>query len=152
MSTTVRNQHGFGAIEGLLVIIAITLIVGVGYYVLNSNKTSRATAPVSAKTTPSSALSTKTPALSDRELIVKAVKEYKGPDGSQDYSAFTTTINTIEGNNAQGHLDDGTPGGSAAFIAHKDSTEWKVVFTGQQAPDAQLGQKYGLPTSWYIAN
>jgi uncharacterized protein (UPF0333 family) len=32
------NQNGFGAIEGLLVIIALTLIVGVGFYVMNGNK------------------------------------------------------------------------------------------------------------------
>ena len=32
------KQEGFGVIEGLLVIIALTLIVGVGFYVANSNK------------------------------------------------------------------------------------------------------------------
>jgi hypothetical protein len=32
------NQKGFGAVEGLLVVIALTLIVGVGYYVVNANK------------------------------------------------------------------------------------------------------------------
>lgn len=32
------NQKGFGVVEGLLTIIAITLIVGVGFYVANTNK------------------------------------------------------------------------------------------------------------------
>ena len=32
------NQKGFGLVEGLLVIIALTLIVGVGYYVYSQNK------------------------------------------------------------------------------------------------------------------
>lgn len=32
------NQKGFGAVEGLLVVIALTLIVGVGFYVVNANK------------------------------------------------------------------------------------------------------------------
>ena len=32
------NQKGFGAIEGLLVVIALTLIVGVGFYVVSTNK------------------------------------------------------------------------------------------------------------------
>lgn len=34
-----KNQKGFTVIEGLLVVIAITLISGVGYYVYNSNQT-----------------------------------------------------------------------------------------------------------------
>lgn len=33
-----KNQRGFGLIEGLLAVIAITLVVGVGYYVYNANK------------------------------------------------------------------------------------------------------------------
>ncbi len=37
------NQKGFGAIEGLLVAIALTLIVGVGYYVINTNKDDKKT-------------------------------------------------------------------------------------------------------------
>jgi hypothetical protein len=32
------NQKGFGVVESLLVVIAITLIVGVGFYVVNANK------------------------------------------------------------------------------------------------------------------
>lgn len=32
------NQKGFGLVEGLLVIITLTLIVGVGFYVVNANK------------------------------------------------------------------------------------------------------------------
>ena len=33
-----KNQVGCGVIEGLLVVIALTLIVGVGFYVVNANK------------------------------------------------------------------------------------------------------------------
>ena len=33
-----KNQKGFGLIEGLLIVIALTLVVGVGYYVYNANK------------------------------------------------------------------------------------------------------------------
>ena len=32
------SQRGFGVIEGLLAVIAITLLVGVGFYVVNANK------------------------------------------------------------------------------------------------------------------
>lgn len=37
------NQKGFGAVEGLLVVIALTLIVGVGFYVVNANKDKKET-------------------------------------------------------------------------------------------------------------
>lgn len=33
-----KNQSGFGLIEGLLIVIALTLVVGVGYYVYNANQ------------------------------------------------------------------------------------------------------------------
>ena len=32
------NQKGFGIVEGLLAVIALTLMVGVGFYVFNANK------------------------------------------------------------------------------------------------------------------
>ncbi len=32
------NQKGFGMIEGLLIVIALTMIAGVGFYVVNANK------------------------------------------------------------------------------------------------------------------
>lgn len=35
---TLRNQKGFGLIEGLLIVIALTLIAFVGFYVYNANK------------------------------------------------------------------------------------------------------------------
>jgi Tfp pilus assembly protein PilX len=33
-----KNQKGFGLVEGLLIVIALTLIAGVGYYVYSSRK------------------------------------------------------------------------------------------------------------------
>lgn len=38
MSRTVKDQKGFTLVEGLLVVIALTLVVGVGFYVVNGNK------------------------------------------------------------------------------------------------------------------
>jgi len=40
------SQKGFGLVEGLLVVIAFTLIVGVGVYVVNSNKDDKNTADI----------------------------------------------------------------------------------------------------------
>ena len=33
-----KNQKGFGLVEGLLIVIVLTLVVGVGFYVYNANK------------------------------------------------------------------------------------------------------------------
>lgn len=55
------NQKGFGAIEGLLVIIALALIVGAGFYVFSANKdtktdnsSQKSEAASSTKSTPAS--------------------------------------------------------------------------------------------------
>jgi hypothetical protein len=46
-----KDQKGFTLIEGLLIIIALTLIVGVGFYVTNANKDKKDdTAPTTSKT------------------------------------------------------------------------------------------------------
>ncbi len=37
------NQKGFGAIEGLLAVIAVSLVFGIGFYVVNSNKDNKKT-------------------------------------------------------------------------------------------------------------
>lgn len=41
------NQKGFGVIESLLILIALTMIGGVGFYVVNANKDKEETKPVS---------------------------------------------------------------------------------------------------------
>jgi hypothetical protein len=54
------NQKGFTLIEGLLIVIALSLVVGIGYYVYNSNKNTpqddssntKPAAKETAKTTP----------------------------------------------------------------------------------------------------
>lgn len=38
-----KNQKGFGLVEGLLTVIALALIVGVGYYVYSSQKSNKST-------------------------------------------------------------------------------------------------------------
>jgi hypothetical protein len=70
MSKLQNNQDGFSIIEGLLVIIAVTLVVGVGAYVLNSNKNEQPAAVI-AKTITSSATTTpKTVASADDKLTL----------------------------------------------------------------------------------
>ncbi len=45
------NQRGFSLIEGLLIVIALTLIGGVGFYVVSANKDDKNEAPTSSERT-----------------------------------------------------------------------------------------------------
>lgn len=59
------NQKGFGAVEGLLVVIVLALIVGAGFYVVNANKNKKD----DAKTTQNSSTS-------NENKPVEAKKQY----------------------------------------------------------------------------
>lgn len=54
------NQKGFGLVEGLLVVIALTLIVGVGFYVVNANKDKKDDTKTSQNSTPTESKPTET--------------------------------------------------------------------------------------------
>lgn len=155
------NQKGFGVIEGLLTIIALTLIIGVGFYVVNTNKSDDDTNTKTTATEPTK--NTKTPATSqqskeDQEApIIEAVKQDSLTTGlSTDEAAkLNVIIDSIVGSNAKGHVAYATGANSetgqsgAGFIAHKENGEWKVIFRGQEKPGKDIGTKYNLPTEWY---
>jgi hypothetical protein len=147
------SQDGFGLIEGLLAVIAITLMVGVGVYIKNSDSNKNVTTKTASQPTVKKPATTKV--ASDTDLIVAAVKSYTGASatGASQQSATVDPSNiTIVGDNAKGSVAFPPDGGGAAFIAHKDNGTWKVIFEGQQAPDPSLGAQYGLPIAWYSAN
>jgi hypothetical protein len=140
MFKTYDNQDGFSAIEGLLVIIAVTLIVGVGFYVVNSQKADKTSSlnrsttstqlqptTTATKSEPVATASNKT----DTELITQAVKSYKGPDGKHDQSQVTVTVDSIVGDNAKGSFFEQGVGG-ASFSAHKVNNIWQIVSESQQ--------------------
>lgn len=144
MSKIKTHQDGFGAVEGLLVIIAITLIVGVGFFVFNSQKSDKK--DVNNQTVGSSQAHAKSseqsqstlqpksidqPKQSDIELITQAVKSYKGADGKQDQSHVTVTVDNITGDDAKGSFFEQGVGG-ASFTAHRSNNSWQVVSESQQ--------------------
>ena len=149
------NQKGFGVVEGLLSVIAITLVAGVGFYVMHSsdstkssldNTSSKNTTKVA---TPNPSTPPSTPE-TDEEQIIAVVKNYSGAGGSQQKA--TVTVDSIKDVNAMGRVKSGTTaddGFAAQFIVHKDTTGWTVIYEGQQAPGSALGKKYSLPQAWY---
>ena len=136
MRNTKVNQDGFGAIEGLLVVIAVTLIVGVGFLVVNSQNSdkkdvSNQTVTSNQAQTPVQPKSAAQPKMSDNELITQAVKSYKSSDGKQHQSNVTVTIDSITGDNARGSFFEEGVGG-AMFVAQKTDGTWQVVSESQQ--------------------
>lgn len=140
-----HNQAGFGVIEVLLIFIALMLAGFIGYYVAHNQNTKQV--PPFIVTNTKQSTTTQTPQLSDKDLIIAAVKAYKG---AGDQSNATVTVDDIVGSNARGRFTNGEDG--AAFIAHKENGTWQVVFEGQQGAGSDIGQKYNLPSGWYVTN
>lgn len=149
------NQKGFGAVEGLLVVIALTLVVGVGFYVVNANKddkkdeASTSTSEV-AKPTETKQTTEQQPQKTDEELVIEAVKVAGVPtaDGSS-VPVTEAKVASVVGANAKGTASAGGEGSGFAYIAHKTNGKWEVVFRGQQLPGKDIGDKYSLPADWY---
>ncbi len=149
-----RNQKGFGVIEGLLAIIAITLIGGVGFYVVNANKDNKKSENIStndvAIPNDNQGIAEQIPQKTEEELIVEAVKKagIENADGSTTPVA-TAKVTSVIGNNAKGSAGFGTEGGGYAYVAHKTNGNWNVIYRGQQLPGTEIGEKYKLPSDWY---
>ncbi len=75
MRSTKLNQKGLGLIEALLIIIAITLVAFVGFYIYNAQKTADEEQEIAATSTTSTKDKTKTSA-SDSADSETALKEY----------------------------------------------------------------------------
>lgn len=148
------NQKGFGVVEGLLAIIAITLIVGVSFYVVNANKDDKKTETTTLNNETPKLNETKQatvqPQKTDEELIIEAPKKtgFINADGSVIPVEQVRVISII-GNNAKGGAGYGPEGGGYAFIAHKTNGIWKIVYTAQELPGKEIGEKYNLPADWY---
>lgn len=157
MSKFQNNQKGFTLVEGLLVVLVLTAIVGVGFYVMNANKDDK-NAETSSRTTKlkteaKSANKKETedtqPQKSDEVQIIEAAKKagIENFDGSRT-PVETAKVDGIVGNNAKGSAGYGTESGGYMYIAHKTDGNWEIVYTGQK-PGSDIGEKYKLPTDWY---
>ena len=69
------NQKGFTLVEGLLIIIALTMVVGVGFYVVNTNKDEKKN-----DETPVAKVEENKPPATSEEKIPEGYKEYKNQE------------------------------------------------------------------------
>ncbi len=149
------NQKGFGVIEGLLVVIALTLIVGVGFYVVNAskdddkNKASTSTSEIT-KPAETKQATEQQPQKTDEAFVIEAVKAAGVPTANGSSVPVTEAkVTSVVGANAKGTASTGEEGSGFAFIAHKTNGKWEVIFRGQQLPGTDIGQRYNLPADWY---
>ena len=97
-----KNQKGFGLIEGLLVVIALTLLFGVGYYVYSQNNKKNenrqdAAASEQSQNDGQAAVKQKTEYFEFKELGVKIPlsKELAGLDSQMESNYLYLTTNAI---------------------------------------------------------
>jgi cytoskeletal protein RodZ len=163
MKSIKNKQDGFGVVEALLLVIALTLVVFVVFYVVNAQKDSnndssnaKPATSVSPQTKSPDTSSQATPATtaSDNDQITQAVKDYTIPGDTSGVTQKNANvkITEIKGENARGTFDLNEPGSGASFIAKKINGKWQVVFEGQEAAGKDVGTKYNLPAGWYDAS
>jgi uncharacterized protein (UPF0333 family) len=140
-----NNQKGFGAVEGLLLIIIVLLVGFIGYYVYHTRNNTNLTYDRAASSINStSKVQSTSNKPTDEASIIAAVKA-RNPDTPN----LQVTVTAYQGQFAKGtaHGDEG--GSGFAFIAKKDNGTWSVIFVGQELPSKAAGQKYGMPAGWY---
>lgn len=147
------DQKGFTLVEGLLAIIALCLILGLGFsfytYSTHQNEKNSGMTPRSASTQKEPTTTEDKAQKSDKELIIEAMEEAGAPtiDGSKQPVSSVEVSEIIE-NNAKGTAEvEGASG--FTFIAHKADNTWSIVFRGQELPGQEVGIKYSLPQNWY---
>ncbi len=135
------GQKGFGLMEGLLIVIALTLVVGVGYYVFNSQKT---------KTDKNNSTTQNTSATAQKEGLDntadKTIKTKKFDDSkigiSFDYPETWTVKDTSQyfDGKAMGLNLDITGDGQQATLSLKNGVGGNCIPAGSDKPFAKGNQ------------
>lgn len=152
MHKYLRNGRGFSGLEGLLVGLLIFAITAAGYFAYQTRSKANSDNSSTAITASNNPTKTTVTPKSDKDLIIAAVTAAESKAGA-DPAQNTVTVQTIVGDNAKGGVNITHPsdnaGGGYAFITHKSSGNWAVIYQGQDTVCNDLGQKYGLPSDWY---
>lgn len=166
------HQKGFTLVEGLLIVIALTMVVGVGYYVVNANKEEpNEPAQVSQsekKEEPKPETQQKAPEIIeyDPEITIQSTQDIVKLEGASD--SFKSYIRSLTTNTPQfpgegceypntisvkkivkDTFATGGIGacGGARYVWKKKNNEWKSVLAGQQAPNCSEVLAESIPRS-----
>lgn len=93
-----RNENGFSAVEGLLIVIIIGIIGFVGWYVWHSKQTTDKSATNSSSSTPAATNTSKTTsAQTPQAFVAQFLKDYKAADKTKVNAAVTAALSTKYG-------------------------------------------------------
>lgn len=165
------NQKGFTLIEGLLIVIALSLVAGVGFYVYkstNDTKSSQSNSQTANQETKNQETKV-TPAKSDKELIIDALAKHCADNPGVGAPALnetkvnawitdsvqkTPSILVIDGNFARidaGCVEKGSEeanGGAGGFRGYfQKKTQWEFLIAAQDAPGCDPFDGKGVPKS-----
>lgn len=154
-----NSQKGFGLIEGLLIIIAVTLIAFVGYYVYHSQQKSDQTLNQATTASQSSPAESSAPlSAADKEAALQAyLLKTCSSDSSDDIKAVfknqaNQTVDTdnvqIDGNYAivnisSCKLADGTD--LTTLLLKNTGTNWKLVHSEASGISCDYLTSQGFP-------
>ncbi len=164
-----KNEQGFALIEAVLIIIALTLIGGVGFYVVNANKDKKESTLSSQSTQKmeENSKEEKRPDLIDYSptgvSVTKMSEVNKLSGASESFKKFiaslvpevpkasdvcgqplTVTVNKIYKDKfASGGISECT---GAAHIWKNEDESWKKIFAGQVALPCKDANTYKVPS------
>ena len=139
-----KDQRGIAQLILLGLVALVLAVVGAAIYNVTHSKQANATPTPTISSSSNPIPSASPTAQSDNDLITAAVKAYD----SQSTNDMVSSITIVSANAKGTGASNGTASGYE-FIAHKDNGKWSVVYKGQEIPGKALGEKYGLPTTWY---
>lgn len=134
------DNRGFTLIEGLLIVIALTLMSGVGYYVYDANKDkkpAKSTQDTSRSESEQPKAENSDQQLTEDEKILLA---------SNCKDAQKCTI--LEKSSTLAYVEKNFGGGGTHAYLSKESNEWKVVWEGNGDVPQDIVSKYSIPESW----
>lgn len=135
-----KNSKGFTLVEALLIILILTIAGLGGLYVYSENSKKEVPSNTTENTTRTSSQKSGSDR-SDEEQVVAAVKK-KFPSAQvvvREYSADLKFAKGTAGDDESGF----------AFIAKKQNNTWELVYSGQELPSKEEGEKHGMPVGWY---
>jgi hypothetical protein len=126
-----NNSYRFSLQAIIIAAIVSALVAGTAVYIWHQRELKTALAPYQ-KT--------------DEEQIIEAAKNYAA---ASVFTGASTTYQLHERKGDFAQVSIASSGGGYVAMLKKANTEWVVIFTGQNLPPKDIGERFGLPDGWH---